>query len=249
MKSMLYNPNFNYGKGMFVGPKESNGKVFLVYSSSESNAQALREVFGPDSEGVVRAFTDFTSALDDCTSGRGDKILVSAGYTTAPTLTELETCAVKGVLIEQLGGQLPDGSYLAQRSASNLPQSGNSNLFTVTGPVRLLDFQAEVTQTVQTQNNSLTLAAIPTVGASVNLCTALNITASATGTTLGITGTLANAMQSNANGVLVSQAAAVTVPAGSLNLHASASNTGKIKCLVRYIPLAPGSRIFPTTVS
>lgn len=246
---MLYTKDFSYGKGSFLHQKETNGKVFLVYSSSESNAQTLREIWTTDAEGATRAFTDFTTALAACTSGRGDKILVSAGYTTAPTLTELESAASKGVIIEQLGNMLPDGTYLAQRSASNLPQSGNSNLFTVTGPIRLVDFQAEVTQTVQTQANSVTLAAIPTVGSSVNLCTALNITAAATGTTLNITGTLATAMQSNANGVLVSQAAPVTVPAGYLNLHASASNTGKIKCLVRYFPLAPGARVFPTTVS
>jgi len=244
---MLYNINSGFGK--WFGPKETNGKVFLVYSSSESNAQVLQMLWKPDSEGYQRAFTNFTDALAACTSGRGDKILVSSGYTTAPTLTELESCAVKGVLIEQLGNMLPDGTYLSQRSASSLPQSGNSNLFTVTGPVKILDWHAEVTQLIQNQANSLTLAAIPTVGSSVNLCSALAVGNSATGTVFGITGTLATAMQSNANGVLVSQAAPITVPAGYLNLHASASNTGKIKSVVRYIPLAPGARIFPTTVS
>lgn len=237
---MLYSKNAGYGN--WLGPKETNGKVFLVYSSSESNSQILQELWGPDSEGAQRSFTNFTDALAACTSGRGDKIFVSQGYTTAPTLTELATCGTKGVLIEQLGGKLSD-AYVTQRATANLPQTGNSNLFTVTAPVRVLDIVGEVTTTIQTQNNSVQLQVSPTVGSVVDLCTSLNITASATGTILGITGTLANAMQSNANGVLVSQAAPVTVPAGNIRLLASAGNTGAIKWVIRYQPLVPGARV------
>lgn len=237
---MLYNINSGYGS--WFGPKETNGKVFLVYSSSETNAQTLRELWRPDSEGVQRAYTDFTTALAACGTGTGDKIFVSQGYTTAPTLTELATCATKGVLIEQLGGKLSD-AYVTQRATANLPQTGSSNLFTVTAPVRVLDIIGEVTTVVQTQANSVQLQVSPTVGSVVDLCTSLNITASATGTILGITGTLANALQSNANGVLPSQAAPVTVPAGSIRLLTSASSTGAVKWVVRYQPLVPGARV------
>lgn len=237
---MLYNQNSGYGA--WLGPKETNGKVFFVYSSSETNDQALQELWKPDSEGVKRAYTNFTDALAACTAGAGDKILVSQGYTTAPTLVELASCATKGVLIEQIGGHLGD-AYVTLKAAATLPQSGNSPLFTVTAPVRILDIIGEVTTTIQTQADSANLAMIPTVGSSVDLCAVLNITASATGTILGITGTLANAMQSNANGVLVSQAAPVTVPAGEIKLVTSASNTGAIKWLIRYQPIAPGARV------
>jgi len=236
---MLYNLNSGYGLQFL---KETNGKVFLVYSSSETNAQTLREMFRPDPEGVIRAYTDFTTALAACTAGAGDKIFVSQGYTTAPTLTELATCATKGVLIEQLGGQIA-GHFITLRATGVIPQTGASNLFTVTAPVRILDIIGEVTTTVQTQADSLQLQVFPTVGSSVSLCTDLNITALATGTILSITGTLANAMTSNASGVLVSQASPVTVPAGTIKAVSTASNTGNIKWLIRYQPLAPGARV------
>lgn len=237
---MLYNKDSGYGA--WLGPKETNGKVFMVYSSSEANAQTIQQLWKPDSEGYQRLFTNFTDALAACTSGRGDKILVSQGYTTAPTLTELASAATKGVLIEQVGGKMGD-AYVTLKAAANLPQSGNSDIFTVTAPVRILEILGEVTTAIQNQANSVTLAAIPTVGSSVNLATAVSVTNAATGTILGITGTLTDAMQSNANGVLKAQADGVVVPAGKLNIHCGASNTGQLKWLVRYQPLAPGARI------
>lgn len=238
---MLYNINSGYGS--FFGAKFVSGKTFVVAASTDGNFQVFQDLYKTDPEGQDRLYSTISAALDACTAGRGDKILLSQGFTTAPSLTELATCATKGVLIEQIGGQLGD-AYVTLRPTSGLPQTGSSDLFTVTAPVRILDIYGEVTTTVQTQANSATLAAIPTVGSSVNLCTALNITASATGTLLGITGTLANAMVTNANGVLVSQAAPVTVPAGKINLFCSAANTGGLKWVVRYQPLVPGARVF-----
>ena len=145
--------------------------------------------------------------------------------------------------MEQAGGKLGD-AHITFRATGITPQTGTSPIFTVTAPIRVLDIVGEVTTVMQTQANSINLAAIPTVGVSVDICAVLNVTAAAVGTTFGITGTLANAMTSNANGVLVSQAASVMIPAGTINQTASASSTGSIRWIIRYQPLVPGARVF-----
>jgi len=244
----LYNRDAGYGAASFRAQHDigrTTGRTFMVADGTtpEANYNLLSDLWKPDPDGNVRLFGSITAALAACTAGRGDRILLSPGFATAPTLTELATCATKGVMMEQAGGRLGD-AFVTQRATAVIPQTGASTLFTVTAPVRILDIIGEVTTTVQTQANSVQLQAFPTVGSSVSLCADLNITAFATGTILGITGTLANAMTSNANGVLVSQAAPVTVPAGTVKLVSTASNTGNIKWMVRYQPIIPGARVF-----
>lgn len=244
----LFNVNSGWGAALFrgqIGERGTTGRTFMVADGStpEANYNTLADLYKSYPDGVLGLYGSITAALAACTAGRGDKILLSPGFTTAPTLAELATCATKGVMMEQAGGKLGD-SYVTLRATAVAPATTGVSLFTVTAPVRLLDIQGEVTTIMETRVNSAQLQVFPTVGSSVSLCGNIDFSALATGTILGITGTLATAMQSNANGVLVSQAAPVTIPAGAIKLVTTANSTGSIRWQVRYQPLSPGSRIF-----
>lgn len=234
----------NSGYGQFIGPFHTTGKVFMVAGSTDPNYNAIQEIWTTDPDGVTRLYSTLTLALAACTAGRGDKILVSPNYTTAPTLANLATAATKGVVIEQAGKYNPDGSFVVQESVQSLPATTSSSIFTVTAPIRILDLVGEVVTVVQTQACSLLFCSIPTVGDSVNLCTNVSINAAAVGTTINITGTLASAANLNANGVFVAQAAPVVVPAGTIKVVTSATNSGSLKYLIRYQSIAPGARVF-----
>lgn len=223
--------------------KGTTGKVFMVSTSSDGNYDNLTDLFKVDADGEVLLFSTITLALAACTAGRGDVILTSIGFATAPTLAELDTAATKGVIIEQAGGRLGDAFYTG-RAAATLPATADTPYFTVTGKIKLLDIVGEVTTVVETQANNTKLIANPTVGADVDLCAVNDISADAAGTIYGITGTLANAMVATTSGAGVSQAAPVTVAAGSIDLSCAATNTGATAWGVRYVPLEPGARVF-----
>ena len=124
-----------------------------------------------------------------------------------------------------------------ERAAAALPQTAAGALFTVTGKVIITDIIGEVTTVIQTQANNTKLVANPTVGADVDLCAVLDISADAVGSHYNITGTLANAMVNVAGGAGVAQAGRVIVKAGTIDLNCAASNTGAIKWTVHWIPI------------
>ena len=135
---------------------------------------------------------------------------------------------------------------IVSRSAANLPQTTQTAYFTVTGRVLVTQIVGEVTTIIETQDNDTKLIANPTVGADVDLCTALNITADAVGTIYTITGTLADAMVATTSGAVTAQASAVLVAAGTIDLDCAASNTGATKWTLHYIPLDSGSTVTAT---
>lgn len=237
---MLYNKNSGYGQ--FLG-KETNGKVFLLASASESNYQTLSELFGYDPEGKARIFNTWATAIAATVAGRGDKIFVSKGFTTAPTLAQLATINTNGVVAEPFGGKMGD-HYVTTRASATLPATTATPYFTVTGRVKILDIIGEVTTVVQTQACNTKIIANPTVGSDVDLCAVKDITAAAVGTNFSITGTLANAMVQTASGAFVAQAAPVIVTAGTIDLSTSATNTGATKWTVRWEPIDPGAMVF-----
>ena len=240
--------NINSGTGLhqynsLVNRSGTTGKVFMVSTTSDGNYDALTQLFKVDPSGEVRLFTTITAALAACVSGRGDVVLLSKGFTTAPTLTELATAATKGVIMEQAGGRLGDAFHTA-RAPATLPATTATPYFTVTGKIKLLDIVGEVTTVIQTQANNTKLIANPTVGADVDLCAVNDITADAVGTIYTITGTLANAMVATTSGAGVAQAAPLVIAAGTIDLSCAATNTGATKWLVRYQPLESGARVF-----
>lgn len=127
----------------------------------------------------------------------------------------------------------------ARTGALSLPQTTTSKLFTVSGKVRILDIIGQVKTVIQAQANSIKLIANPTVGADVDLCAALDINADAVGTKYNITGDLSDALQEITNGAgeTLGDYKPVIVDAGTIDLNATASNTGEIEWTVIYEPI------------
>lgn len=134
-----------------------------------------------------------------------------------------------------------------KRNAAALPQTAQAALFTVPGRIVLLDIYGLVEDTVGAVANGTQLVANPTVGADVDLCADLDITGIAIGTILGITGTLADALQANANGVLVYQAAPVVIPAGTIELDCAGADGGggRVSWILHYLPLDGQVAVIP----
>ena len=130
-----------------------------------------------------------------------------------------------------------------RRGTANLPQTAAGALFTVAGRVVLMHIVGEVTTAIQTQANNTKLTANGTVGAAVDMCAVLDVTADAVGTLWHITGTLANALQATTSSCGVAQAAPLYVPAGTIDLDCAASNRGQAKWTLRYVPLDVGARV------
>jgi len=130
-----------------------------------------------------------------------------------------------------------------QRLAADLPAETAGALFTVTGNVIVVDIVGEVTTVIETQANDVKLIANPTVGADVDLCAAVELSAAAVGATLGITGTLANAMVITAGGAGQAQAVRQIVHEGTIDLDCVAENTGQVKWTIHWIPVDKTSNV------
>src|ERR1043166_63476 len=122
------------------------------------------------------------------------------------------------------------------RASKVLPQTATEAAFTITGGrIILLQLLGECTVVIQTQACNLNIQSNPTAaGASLDLCAVLNISAKAVGTLFGMTGTLANALQSGV--AILAQATPLILPVGTIDLVTSASNTGEIKWDLKYVP-------------
>ena len=241
----MYNQNSGYGiheAGSLDIP--STGKKFIVAAvGATNNYNKLDDIYVPDPDGVNRLYTTPTLAIAACTAGNADIIYIDESYTTAVTAAELELAAAKAVSIIPLGSARADGAYVAQRALSTLPTTGDLSLFTITGKVEILQIVGEVTTVVQTQANASLIKINPTVGADVDLCAALDISAAAVGTLLTVTGTVGDAMIATASGGVGSQALGLIVTAGILELECAATNTGAIKWTVVYKAVDPGARM------
>jgi hypothetical protein len=236
--------NSGYGQAEAGAFPMRTGKLFFVSESAGIQTNVLKSKYKTDRVGVNRVYANFTDALAACVAGRGDVIVVAPDVATAMTATEVLAAETKGVQIARTGAR-NNGTLFAYRAAAALPQGVQAPLFTVTGRVKLVAILGIVTTVIQTQANNTKLVANPTTLADVDICAVLNITAFAVGTQLGITGTLATAMQSQASAVMPYQAAPVILPAGTLDLSCAASNTGAIKWLALYEPVDPGAMMIP----
>jgi hypothetical protein len=238
---MLYNQNSGYGQ--LFGTKET-GKVFVLAAASDPNFGVLSSVFIPDPDGLQRLHTTWALAIAATVAGRGDKILVSRNFATAPTLAQLATLNTNGVVSEQLGGRQGD-HYVTNRATGAMPQGAASPLFTITGKVKILNVIGEFTVAGGAVANALKLIANPTVGADVDLCATVEGNAAAVGSLLTITGTFANAMIKTVSAAVPSQASPVIVTAGTLDLSAAGSTTGSIKWTIVWEPVDPGAMVLP----
>lgn len=80
---MSYNQNAGYGNARLaqLTAPQTTGKTFLVSKSTQPNADALWQLFTPDTEWVSRIFPTITAALAQCVANRGDVIYVAPWYT------------------------------------------------------------------------------------------------------------------------------------------------------------------------
>ncbi len=133
---------------------------------------------------------------------------------------------------------------IAEKADANLPQGVAGAIFNVnSGKVLVLGLYGEVGTVIETQNNATKLVSNPTVGADVDLCATLEITADASGTIYNITGTLADAMVATTSGAMIAQANGVIVAAGTIDLDCAASNTGTTKWSCVYVPIDKGATV------
>jgi hypothetical protein len=131
---------------------------------------------------------------------------------------------------------------LVTRDSATLPASGVGSLFAVTGGIVLLtQLIGIVTVVIETQACNLKVEGKATGQTTVDLCANLNISAKAVGTLLGITGTAANAMFPGF--AIIGQVTPILLRPGTIDIETSATNTGEIRWLARYLPLETGARI------
>jgi len=239
----MYNLNSGYGQAQAGGIPFTTGKVFFVNGASGAARSDTDILYVVDPDGVQRSWSTVTLALAACVSGRGDTIVLGADFTTALTAAELLSAETKGVAIVQSGKNI-NGTYFEHRATAALPATTQSALFTVTGRIKLLNIVGEVTTVVQTQACNTKIVANPTVGADVDICAVLDITAAAVGAQFHITGTLATAMVKTTSGAGVFQAAPLLVLPGTIDLNTAATNTGSVKWKVEYVPVDVGARVF-----
>lgn len=236
---MRYNKESGYG-AMFG--KENIGKVFVLAASTDSNYNTLAEIYTPDADGVLRLYSTWATAIAACVTGRGDKILFSKNFTTAPTQAQLALMQTGGIIAQQLGGTMGE-HYVTEHAPATLPATTATPYFTCTGKVKIYNIIGEVTTAIQAQVDAIKLIANPTVGADVDLCATVDVNAASAGSLLTITGTLANAMIKTVSGAVPTQASPVIVTAGTIDLSAGATNTGATKWTVVWEPMEPGAAV------
>ena len=242
---MNYNLNSGYGMLQASSLKNpTNGKIFVVAAaSSGNNYDRLSNIYQPDPDGVSRLHVTPTLALAQCVAGRADVVYIDPSYSTPLSEAELESAATKAVSVAPLLASRVDGKYVTQSNIAALPASADGSLFTVTGKVKVLQIIGEVTTVIQTQANNTLLKHNPTVGADVDLCVALDISADADGSLYSITGTLGDALINTASAAVPEQAAGIVLTAGIIELECAATNTGAVKWTVVWESVDPGSMI------
>ena len=133
---------------------------------------------------------------------------------------------------------------IVERATAVLPASTNTAYFTVSGRVLITEIIGEVTIIFDGTANSIKLINTTTVGADVDMCTALVVTSDAVGTRYNLTGDPTDAMVETTSGPSIAQAQAMIVPDGTIDLHTTATDTtGSTKWTIHYIPLDSGSTI------
>lgn len=126
------------------------------------------------------------------------------------------------------------------RNASNLAQTGNLNLFQITGGrVLITTIVGEVTTAIQAQANAVKLQAT-NASATTDMSGTADVNGLGVGVLFGINGTPSVAALLGAS---VPQNNEFIVASGFIRMNAAASNTGQMKWLVTYIPLDDGATV------
>lgn len=130
-----------------------------------------------------------------------------------------------------------------ERDDEAIATTDDKPLFTVAGGrVLLVALVGQVGTVVQTQANTALVKLNPTSGSDVDLCAGLDITATAAGTHLTITGDVTDNLVASdsvtGNPVLTSP---LVLPEGDIELETSADSTGTVQWTAVYVPFDDGA--------
>lgn len=131
----------------------------------------------------------------------------------------------------------------SHRNAATLPQTAQAALFTIlNGRVAIIGVLGRVTVVMGAVATNISLIANPSAaGADIALSAVVAVASDAVGVQYGITGIPADAMVKG-NAAPMAQRP-VVVPAGTIDLLTSASNTGQIEWDLYWVPVDSGARV------
>jgi hypothetical protein len=175
--------------------------------------------------------------------------MITASGTTV-TLTDTEYAALSptafssGKLLDA-GGSTIAGNFVTK---SRSPAAATSDLFVVSGNVKIVELFGRVTTVMDATATTLKLVWDATVtGAVTDLSATATITSDVLGTLYSIVGVAATAMTESAAIYLLPAAKlpaeGIILPAGKIQQTASAANTGVIEWTCVYVPLSSGAAI------
>lgn len=230
----------------------TDGVLAWPTAAAYANNISIAEVLGYIQDGVRKGTgtaMDTNKSVADTLGTNGttlvDDAVSIAGIIGIPT--DADNAVASTTIVANGDGSLYERlEYLQDMSEKCVIKSqttiATANLFAVAGgPIEVQAIVGVVTNTIQTQADSIKLLVDPTApDTDTDLCAAVEINADAIGTVYTITGTFANAMIPTTAGVVATTATKFIVPIGMIELNGTASNTGTIVWYLTYKPLAPG---------
>lgn len=142
------------------------------------------------------------------------------------------------------------GTYVFE-PGKNIPQTGSSDIFTVSGGhVMITSLVGTVTTVIGATATTLSVGVKPTGGsvAATALCTAGTITSLAVGAIVALPAVVTNALiVGGASGVLVAPGVPVQsggiaiVSPGTININTLSNNTGAMSWALSYVPVDAGA--------
>lgn len=138
-----------------------------------------------------------------------------------------------------------DSGLLVTRPASNLPQTGTTNIYTVTGGrILLTGLVGLVTTVFGATVTNLKVRSIPTTGTAGDIAANVLVTNKEVGTLLALNTTVGGALVSTSSyGAIGMAATPLIIPVGSLAMVTDASNTGQIQWDLTWIPFDDGASV------
>lgn len=146
----------------------------------------------------------------------------------------------------QKGSSLRLANYgpKVEKAAATLPQTGNQDLFVVSGGrIIVTGLVGVVTTAVQAQANAAKLVVAPTVGAAQDLSATAELNGAALGTLIGFTGTPGGASSLVLGSGAVTKGTTFVVNPGVIRLNTAASSTGATRWTLLYIPLDDAAQV------
>lgn len=132
----------------------------------------------------------------------------------------------------------------ASKRAETLPATTTDNIFTVNGGrVLVYAFVGQVTTVNSATATNLKVTSVPTVGTAADIAANLAIASLEAGTIYVVEGDGTALIGVSAGFAPALNALPFILPAGTIRIETSATNTGASKWDVWYIPLDEGARI------